>query len=98
VSRSADKPDIFVVGTDSTIYTAACEPAFADGWHGWWNLMRGRAAHRSFVTGTTRRQDFLDVLAVSLDGRTAALFSDIDVPRVLALGLAIASWGGLGGC
>jgi hypothetical protein len=69
VSRSADKLDIFVVGTDNTIYTAAWEPAFADGWHGWWSLVGGRAAHGSFVTGTTRRQDFLDVFVVGLDGR-----------------------------
>ena len=69
VSRSADKLDIFVVGTDNIIYAAAWEPAFADGWHGWWNLMGGRAAHGSFVTGTARRQDFLDVFMVGLDGR-----------------------------
>jgi hypothetical protein len=36
VSRSADKLDVFVVGTDGRVWTAAWEPDFADGWHGWW--------------------------------------------------------------
>ena len=47
VSRSSDKLDIFVIGTDNVTYTAAWEPAFSDGWHGWWNLNGGRAAHGS---------------------------------------------------
>ena len=38
VSRSANKLDIFVTGTDGGAYTAAWEPAFADGWHGWWRI------------------------------------------------------------
>ena len=69
VSRSRDKLDIFVIGTDNVIYTAAWEPAFADGWHGWWNLNGGRAAHGSYVTAVSRRPDFLDVFVVGLDGR-----------------------------
>ena len=69
VSRSADKLDVFVIGTDTTIYTAAWEPAFADGWHGWWNLNGGRAAHGSYVTCVSRRANFLDVFVVGLDGR-----------------------------
>jgi len=69
VSRSADKLDIFVVGTDNVIYTAAWEPAFTDGWHGWWNLNGGKAAHGSLVTCASRRADFLDVFVVGQDGR-----------------------------
>jgi hypothetical protein len=69
VSRSANKLDVFVVGTDNIIYTAAWEPAFADGWHGWWNLNGGKAAHGSIVTAVSRRPDFLDVFVVGLDGR-----------------------------
>ncbi len=69
VSRSANKLDIFVVGTDNTIYTAAWEPAFADGWHGWWNLNGGKAAHGSLVTAVSRRPDFMDVFTIGLDGR-----------------------------
>jgi len=35
VCRSADHIDIFVVGSDSRIWTAAWEPAFGGPWHGW---------------------------------------------------------------
>lgn len=69
VSRSTDKLDIFVVGTDNTIFTAAWEPSFADGWHGWWNLNGGKAAHGSLVTAVSRRTDFMDVFVIGLDGR-----------------------------
>ena len=69
VSRSTDKLDVFVVGTDNFIYTAAWEPAFADGWHGWWGLNGGRAVHQSFITCVSRRPNFLDVFVVGLDGR-----------------------------
>ncbi len=69
VSRSANKLDVFVIGTDNVTYTAAWEPAFTDGWHGWWNLNGGRAAHGSFITAVSRRPDFLDVFVIGLDGR-----------------------------
>jgi len=58
-----------VVGTDNTIYTAAWEPAFADGWHGWWNLNGGKSAHGTLVTVASRRPDFMDVFTIGLDGR-----------------------------
>ena len=68
VSRAADKLDVFVVGTDNTIYTAAWEPAFTDGWHGWRNLNGGKAAH-----GPRHRccapPHFIDVFTIGLDGR-----------------------------
>jgi hypothetical protein len=35
VSRSTDKLDAFVIGTDTRVYTAAWEPDFTDWWHGW---------------------------------------------------------------
>ncbi|HEX8159497.1 MAG TPA: hypothetical protein VF526_19095 [Solirubrobacteraceae bacterium] len=69
VSRSANKLDVFVVGSDNTIYTAAWEPAFSDGWHGWWNLNGGQAAHGSIVTAVSRRPDFMDVFVIGRDGR-----------------------------
>ena len=69
VSRSKDRLDIFVVGTDRTIYTAAWAPSNTGGWRGWWNLNGGRAAHGSMVTVSSRRSDYLDVFVVGLDGR-----------------------------
>ncbi|HEV2260605.1 MAG TPA: hypothetical protein VGS06_46465 [Streptosporangiaceae bacterium] len=38
-----DHLDIFAVGTDHGIYTAAWEPDFTDGWHGWWRINGGVA-------------------------------------------------------
>jgi hypothetical protein len=69
VSRSKDKLDVFVVGTDNTTYTAAWEPAFSDGWHGWWNLNGGQAAHGSLITAVSRHPDYMDVFVVGRDGR-----------------------------
>ena len=42
VSRSTDHLDVFAIGTDHGIYTAAWEPGFT-GWHGWWRLAGGVA-------------------------------------------------------
>lgn len=38
VSRSADKLDIFFTDQDGRVMTAAREPAFTDGWQGWWPM------------------------------------------------------------
>jgi hypothetical protein len=35
VSRSTDLLDVFVVGLDGRVYTAACAPDSRD-WQGWW--------------------------------------------------------------
>ncbi len=60
---------MFTIGNDNRIYTAAWEPAFTDGWHGWWSLNGGMAAHGSFVTAAKRRPDYMDVFVIALDGR-----------------------------
>ena len=68
VSRSADKLDLFVIGTDDRVYTAAWEPDFADGWHGWWRLLDGVAAPGAHVTAVSRSADHLDVFVIGTDG------------------------------
>lgn len=68
VSRSTDKLDVFVVGTDGRPYTAAWTPT-SGGWQGWWSLNGGMAAHGSIVTAVRRRPDFMDVFVIGLDGR-----------------------------
>ncbi len=70
VSRSANKLDIFVTGTDCRVYTAAWEPAFADGWHGWWRIRDVVAAPKAFVTSVSRSSDKLDVFVVDSARRT----------------------------
>ncbi|NGZ11763.1 MAG: peptidase M4 family protein, partial [Nitrospira sp. LK70] len=69
VSRSTDKLDVFVIGTDNRVYTAAWEPAFTDWWHGWWQLNGGIAAPGAHVTVVSRNTDKLDVFVVGTDGR-----------------------------
>jgi hypothetical protein len=68
VSRSADKLDIFVTDNSGVIYTAAWEPDFADGWHGWWELNGGRAAPGAPIAAVSRNVDKLDVFVVGTDG------------------------------
>jgi hypothetical protein len=68
VSRSADKLDTFVIGTDSLVYTAAWEPSFPDWWHGWWGLNGGAAAPGAHITAVSRNTDKLDVFVVGTDG------------------------------
>ena len=68
VSRSTDKLDIFVIGTDSRVYSAAWQPEFADGWHGWWQLHGGVAAPGAHVTAVSRSTDKLDIFVVGTDG------------------------------
>lgn len=37
VSRSRNKLDVFIVGLDKRVWTAAWEPGF-DAWQGWWPI------------------------------------------------------------
>lgn len=69
VSRSADHLDVFAAGSDGLIRTAAWEPAFADGWHGWWPIQNGQTAPGGAVTAVSRRPDFLDIFVVGTDSR-----------------------------
>lgn len=69
VSRSLDKLDVFVTDVNGNILTAAWEPRFADGWHGWWHIKGGKGQPGTPVTAVSRRPDFLDVFAVGTDGK-----------------------------
>ncbi|SOD73597.1 papain like protease [Jatrophihabitans sp. GAS493] len=68
VSRSTDKLDVFVVGTDNHTYTAAWEPDFPDWWHGWWVVNGGVAAPGAHITAVSRSADHLDIFVVGTDG------------------------------
>lgn len=69
VSRASNKLDVFVTGTDGGTYTAAWEPAFTDGWHGWWRLNSGRATLGAPITAVSRSSNKLDVFVVGTDSR-----------------------------
>lgn len=68
VSRSANKLDIFTVGNQGNVDTAAWEPAFTDGWHGWWHVAGGRAETASPVSGVSRSTNKLDIVVTGNDG------------------------------
>ncbi len=69
VSRSADKLDVFVAGTDGGTYTAAWEPAFADGWHGWWRVRGGVTGLGGTIAGVSRSPNKLDIVTIGTDRR-----------------------------
>jgi hypothetical protein len=66
VSRSTNKLDIFAVGTDRGVYTAAWEPGFT-GWPGWRQINGGVAAPGTSVFAVSRSTDHLDIFAVGTD-------------------------------
>ncbi len=69
VSRSTDKLDVFVVGTDGGVYTAAWEPHFTDWWHGWWRIGTAVAPARALVSAVSRSRDKLDVFVTDSSRR-----------------------------
>jgi hypothetical protein len=68
VCRSTNKLDIFSVGTDGGVYTAAWQPDFAEGWHGWWRILNGLTAPGSPITAVCRSTNKLDIFSVGTDG------------------------------
>jgi hypothetical protein len=68
VTRSRDHLDVFCVGLDGRVYTAAWEPGFTDGWHGWWNIGGPGACPGSTVEAVSRSQDKLDIFCIGMDG------------------------------
>ena len=73
LSRSKDKLDIFVINGDKIVYTAAWEPAFTDGWHGWWDIRVARSPGGR-ITGVARSKDKLDIFVAGADGRIYTAF------------------------
>ncbi|MCX6100310.1 MAG: hypothetical protein NTV92_02590 [Candidatus Bipolaricaulota bacterium] len=68
MSRSTDKLDIFTVGLDGHVYTAAWEPGFTE-WHGWWQIGDLVVPQGTHVGVVSRSEDKLDIFAIGLDGR-----------------------------
>ncbi len=69
VSRAPGWIDIFVVGIDGGIYSAAYNENFSDGWHGWWNIQQGKTRPGSHVTALSRDSNSLDIFVVGEDNR-----------------------------
>lgn len=66
VSRRSDYIDIFCVGTEGGIWTAAWQPD--RGWHGWWRIGTLQAPLGALVSAVSCRQDFLDIFVTASNG------------------------------
>ena len=81
VSRRSDQLDIFVVGKDQGIYTAAWRArTLAERWGGWWPILQGKAPLGAQVTAVSRSEGKLDVFVVGLDGGVYTAAWDAAVP------------------
>jgi hypothetical protein len=69
VSRSTDKLDIFVTDINGAVMSAAWEPGYTDGWHGWWHIKSGQAAPGAAVTAVSRSADHLDIFVSGTNNR-----------------------------
>jgi hypothetical protein len=67
VARDANHLDIFAVGTDGVVYTAAWDTG-SNGWKGWWDILGGSVPAGGAVTAVSRHPNKLDVFCVSGDG------------------------------
>jgi hypothetical protein len=71
VSRDANKLDVFVVGNNGRIYTAAWDQNVSQGkWRGWWNIQDGKDCPPGApVSAVSRDANKLDVFVVGNNGR-----------------------------
>ncbi len=69
VSRDPYKLDVFAVGSDGGIYTAAYDANVSNGaWRGWWQILGGVAACGTEVSAITRDPNQLDIFVIGTDG------------------------------
>ena len=69
VSRSANKMDVFVTGTNNRVFTAAWEPSDGgNGFRGWWQVGNLAAPPRSWISAVSRSTDKMDIFATGTDG------------------------------
>jgi hypothetical protein len=80
VSRDPNKLDVFVVGTDGGVWTAAWDQNVANGaWRGWWPIGSLASQPGGFVTAVSRDPNKLDVFVVAGDGEVATAAWDQNV-------------------
>ena len=69
VNRGSHRLDVFVVGTDGGIYTAAWDQQVANGaWRGWWRIGNLVAPAGSRIAAVSRTPDNLDIFVVDQGG------------------------------
>jgi len=70
VARQPVMLDIFVIGTDGGVYTAAWSAAQANGaWRGWWRIGNLVAPQGARITAVARSANNLDIFVVDQAGR-----------------------------
>ena len=68
VSRKANALDVFVVGPEGFIWTAAWDPTVSANWRGWWRIGTGVVQPDGGIAAVSRAAEKLDVFAVGTDG------------------------------
>jgi hypothetical protein len=68
VARTPQKLDLFMVGHDGGVYTAAWDQAGTGGWRGWWKILDLVARPGSRIAAVARDAGKLDIFAVREDG------------------------------
>jgi hypothetical protein len=69
VARDPNKLDVFTIGADGGIYTAAWDQFVSNAeWRGWWRITNGLVASNAPVTAVARDPNKLDVFTIGLDG------------------------------
>jgi hypothetical protein len=61
--------DVFAVGTDRRVYTAAASPASGAAWGGWWRIGDLVVEPNTSVHVVSKRRDHMDIFAVGDDRR-----------------------------
>jgi len=77
VSRAPNKLDVFVVGNDGGVYTAAWESGGT--WQGWWRIKDMVSTPGAYVAAVARDSDKLDIFVVRTDGAVSAAAWDRNV-------------------
>jgi hypothetical protein len=68
VSRSKSHLDVFAVGLDGCVWSAAWGPQTEHKWRGWWKIGNVKSPQRSFVTTASRGINNIDVFVRGYDG------------------------------
>jgi hypothetical protein len=69
VSRNSKCLDVFAIGLDGRIMTAAWDQQLLDGlWRGWWHIRSGKTSKNAEITSVTRDPNKLDVFVVGGNG------------------------------
>lgn len=80
VARHPDKLDVFAVGTDGGIYTAAWDRNQANSqWRGWWRILDLTVAPGTRVSAVARHADKLDIFVVGKDGQVYTAAWDANI-------------------